>query len=98
MPNPVSIRLLSKPGCHLCDDARAVVETVRSETAVRGLATELEELDILQDAELARRHSEDIPVVFVNDRRVAIWRVDPAKLTAAIERAANGPKFALFRR
>ncbi|WP_416445152.1 glutaredoxin family protein [Leucobacter sp. HNU] len=63
-----------------------------------GIATELEELDILQDAELARRHSEDIPVVFVNDRRVAIWRVDPAKLTAAIERAANGPKFALFRR
>lgn len=98
MPNPVSIRLLSKPGCHLCDDARAVVETVRSETSERGIATELEELDILQDPGLARRHSEDIPVVLVNGRRVAIWRVDPAKLTAAIERAANGPRLVLFRR
>ena len=98
MPNPVSLRLLSKPGCHLCDDARAVIESVRAETAERGIESELEEFDILQDSVLARKHSEDIPVVLVNGRRVAIWRVDPAKLTAAIERAANRPKLALFRR
>lgn len=84
----VSLTLIGKADCHLCADARAVIETVRAELSARGIATELEELDILEDAELAKRHSEDIPVVRVEGRRHAIWRVDPARLTSAIERAA----------
>ncbi|MFT4233294.1 MAG: glutaredoxin family protein [Leucobacter sp.] len=84
----VHITLIGKPGCHLCDDAREVVAGVRAEMAVRGIATELEELDILADPELARRHAEDIPVVLIDGRRHAIWRVDPERLAAAVEKAA----------
>jgi len=87
---PVALLLLSKPGCHLCDDARAVVEEVRASFAERGVAVAVEEQDILADPALARRHAEDIPVLFVNGRRHAVWRVDPERLTAAIERAAGG--------
>ena len=85
----VQITLLGKPGCHLCEDAHETIVAVRAELAARGVETSLEELDILQDENLARRHSEDIPVVLVNGRRHAIWRVDPAKLTSAVERAAG---------
>jgi len=86
----VRITLIGKPGCHLCDDARATIAAARDGLAGRGIPTEFEELDILEDEELARRHSEDIPVVQVNGRRHAIWRVDPERLTAAVEKAAKG--------
>lgn len=89
MPQPVALTLLSKPGCHLCDDARAVIEGVRGSLADRGIETVLEERNILEDPELARRHAEDIPVLFVAERRHAIWRVDAQKLSDAVERAAG---------
>ena len=93
----VQITLIGKPGCHLCDDARAVIDTVRAELASRGVETTLAELNILEDQALARKHSENIPVVMLGTRRHAIWRVDAAKLTAAIEKAAAGP-LSIFRR
>lgn len=92
MPKIVAITLLSKPGCHLCDDARAVIERVRSSISIKGIETSLEELDILQDPALARLHAEEIPVVLINERRHAIWRVDEDRLTAAVEKAARTPK------
>lgn len=88
----VQLTLIGKPGCHLCDDARAAIAEVRDELGRRGIVTELTELDILRDEELARRHSEDIPVVQLNGRRHAIWRVDPARLSAAVEKAARRPR------
>jgi glutaredoxin len=81
----VQLTLIGKPGCHLCDEARDAIARVRAELAERGIETALEELDILEDPQLARRHSEDIPVVQINGRRHAIWRVDPERLSAAGE-------------
>ncbi|MBL5974951.1 MAG: glutaredoxin family protein [Candidatus Leucobacter sulfamidivorax] len=86
MPKPVAITLLSKPGCHLCDDARAVVRGVLADFERRGAPVSFDEIDILGDPKLARLHAEEIPVVLVNGRRHAIWRVDPDRLTAAIEK------------
>ena len=93
----VQLTLIGKPGCHLCDDARAVIEAVRAELSGRGIPTDLEELDILQDAKLARLHAEDIPVVQIDGRRHAIHLVDAARLTAAIERAARRPRLPFLR-
>ena len=87
----VRVTLIGKPGCHLCEEARETIETVRAELSAAGVPTELEELDILQDAQLARVHAEHIPVVQLNGKRHAIWRVDPARFRAAVERAARGP-------
>lgn len=90
MPKPVVITLLSKPGCHLCDDARVVIDSVLAELEARGIEAVCTERSILDDPELSRLHAEDIPVVFVGGKRHAIWRVDAAKLTRAIERASGG--------
>lgn len=92
MPKYVEITLLSKPGCHLCDAAREVVESTRAELASR-IETVLEEVNILEDAQLARLHAEDIPVVFIAGKQHAIWRVDPDRLTKAIEKAAKPELF-----
>lgn len=92
MPKYVEIELLSKPGCHLCDDARSVIERTQQELAGR-VATVLTEVNILEDQKLARLHAEDIPVVIVGGKQHAIWRVDPERLTAAIEKAAKPDLF-----
>lgn len=86
MPTTVALTLLTKPGCHLCDDARQVVSGV-----LEGLTAEpaapvvtLEELSILDDPELLSRYADEIPVVLIDGRVHNIWRIDPARLRAAI--------------
>jgi len=74
------VTLISKPGCHLCDAARAVVEGV-----VAGLdGVELEELSILDDPGLRDRYAEEIPVVLIDGAQHTYWRVDPDRLRAAL--------------
>ena len=76
----VEVTLLTKPGCHLCDEARPVVERV-----VAGFeGARLEERSILDDAALEARWSEDIPVVLIDGRPHSSWRVDPERLADRI--------------
>jgi Glutaredoxin-like domain (DUF836) len=77
-PTP-RVLLLAKPGCHLCDEARVVVERVCDDLGI-GWA----ERSILEDAELNRRYAEQIPVTLVDGQQHAIWRVDEARLRAAL--------------
>lgn len=79
MPEP-RLTLLGKPGCHLCDDARAIVLEVAGE---RGLT--LEEKNILEDEALLNQYAEEIPVLLIDDRVHTIWRVDPARLRRALD-------------
>lgn len=88
----VEVTLLAKPGCHLCDDARQVILAAQESLQARGIVADLRELNILDDPELARKHAEDIPVVLVNGRQHAIWRVREDRLVAAVEKAAK-PRF-----
>lgn len=74
------VRLLSKPGCHLCDDARAVIEEVCAE-----LSESYEEVDITSHADLLSRYAEQIPVTFVDGRQHDYWRVDARRLRAALD-------------
>ena len=73
--------LIGKPGCHLCDDARAVVEAVCAETG-----TSWAEESILDDPVQADRYSEQIPVVLVDEVVHDFWRVDPLRLREALAR------------
>lgn len=73
------ITLIGKPGCHLCDDARAVVARVAEDLGVGWT-----ELDITRDEELAEQYWEQIPVTLVDGRRHDYWRVDEARLRAAL--------------
>jgi glutaredoxin len=74
------LTLLSKPGCHRCDDAREVVLAVAAE---RGLA--LEERNILDDEALLAQYAEEIPVLLIDDRVHQIWRVDPERFRRALD-------------
>jgi glutaredoxin len=73
------VMLYGKPGCHLCDDARAVVQAVCAELGVGWT-----EIDITVDPELFEKYGEQIPVTFVDGRQHDFWRVDPARLRKAL--------------
>ncbi|TWD79771.1 glutaredoxin [Kribbella amoyensis] len=73
------VTLYGKPGCHLCEDARAIVDAVCAELGVGWT-----EVDITTDAALMAEYGEQIPVTFVDGRQHDFWRVDPARLRKAL--------------
>jgi hypothetical protein len=75
------VRLVGKPGCHLCDQARAVVVRVCAE-----LGEAWDEVSILEDPSLADRYWELIPVVLVDGAEVGHWHVAAADLRLALAR------------
>lgn len=75
------VTLLGKPGCHLCDEARAVVARVTAE-----LGESFEEISILDDPALQERYWEQIPVTLVDGKQHDFWRVDEQRLRAALGR------------
>ncbi|WP_433339196.1 glutaredoxin family protein [Spirillospora sp. CA-294931] len=76
--------MYGKPGCHLCDEARSVIERVAGELGVRW-----EERDITRSREDTERYWEQIPVTLVNGVQHDFWRVDEARLRAEVERLRN---------
>lgn len=71
--------MLTRPGCHLCDVARDVVEAVAAE-----LDVEWQERDITDSPEELREYWDKIPVTLVDGREHAWWRVSAERLRAAL--------------
>jgi glutaredoxin len=73
--------LYGKPGCHLCEEARAAVERVRAERPF-----ELEEVDVTLDPVLHRRYGERIPVLELDGEEMFQYFVDEAVLRKRLDR------------
>jgi len=73
------VTLIGRPGCHLCDDARQVVERVTADLGVG-----FEELSVDDDPQLLAEYAEEIPVVLVDGKQHTFWRVDEARLRKAL--------------
>lgn len=76
-----TITLIGKPGCHLCDDARAVIAGVLADR--QGVA--LVERSILDDPALHEQYWDEIPVVLLDGDVHTIYRVDAERLRAALD-------------
>jgi glutaredoxin len=73
--------VLTRQGCHLCEQAIEVVAAVCAETGDSYLTR-----DVDADPELARRYTDQVPVTFVDGAQHDFWRVDPVRLRAALTR------------
>jgi glutaredoxin len=73
-----AVTLYGRPGCHLCDEAREVLERMRAEAG--GRAFVLREVDIERDDELLKRYLERIPVVCLDGEELFDYHVDEAAL------------------
>lgn len=69
------VTLYGRPGCHLCEDARAVLERLRAE-----LPFALVERDIEQDEALLKAYLERIPVIAVDGEELFDFFVDEGEL------------------
>jgi glutaredoxin len=76
---PPRVVLYSKPGCHLCDDAREVIAAVCAE-----LGESFDEVDITTSEDLVHAFGEQIPVTFVDGEQHDFWRVDAKRLRDAL--------------
>lgn len=79
------VTLYTRPGCHLCEQAREVIEAVCAESGEEHV-----EVDITTDPELERRYGHEIPVTLVDGSQHDFWRVDPDRLRAALARSSDG--------
>jgi glutaredoxin len=68
---PREVTLYTRPGCHLCDEAKAAMTPL-----LREFGASLREVNIEQDAVLEERYGWDIPVIFIGARKAAKHRVD----------------------
>jgi glutaredoxin len=80
-PAPRTV-LYGRAGCHLCEDARAVVAQVCAERGEPYL-----EVDVDSDPLLVARHGDAVPVVTVDGVQVGFWRIEAARLGAALDRS-----------
>ncbi len=71
---PRDVTLYSRPGCHLCEEAKAQIAPFLKEFGAR-----LTEINIDEDPELRARYDYDVPVIFLGARKVAKHRVDVAQ-------------------
>lgn len=71
--------LYSRVGCHLCEDAEAVVARVCAD-----LGESYVVVDVDADPALVERFNDEVPVTFVDGKQHDFWRVDEARLRAAL--------------
>lgn len=79
----ITLSIVGKAGCHLCDEAKGVMgEVLRNFPEVV-----TEEVSIEDNPLWADIYGERIPVILINGVEHAQWRIDAQKLTDALRRA-----------
>ena len=81
----IALTIYSRPGCHLCDEMKAVVARV-----ARRVPLTLDEVDISTDPALEQRYGLEIPVLLVNGAKTAKFRVTEEELVRMIRARAGG--------
>lgn len=81
---PRDITLYARPGCHLCDEAKAAIAPV-----LREFGAVLREVNVDEDAVLKERYGWDVPVIFIGQRKAAKHRVDLAQFRRQLQDAGS---------
>jgi glutaredoxin len=77
----VILTIYSKPGCHLCDDMKTLVQGV-----VQGRqGVSIQEVDISSDSALLERYELEVPVLLIDGKKAARFRITEQELTRRLE-------------
>ena len=85
-----TLKVLGRPGCHLCEEAVAVLERLRADPALGDVI--LEQVDIEADEALLRTYLERIPVIALDGVELYDFAVDEADLRARLDRGGEGAR------
>lgn len=81
---PLDVTLYSRPGCHLCEEAKALIEPL-----LREFGASFREVNIDEDTILKERYGWDIPVLFLGSRKAAKHRVNPLQFRKQLQEARD---------
>ena len=90
-PDRPRVVLHTRPGCHLCDTARDVVAEVCAVAGHRWAEVDVDSEQARHDG-VHERWTDLVPVVTVDDRHHAHFRVDPEALASALVQVSPGPR------
>jgi glutaredoxin len=76
-----TITIYSRHGCHLCDDAQAVLDSMREE-----LNFEIDVINIDEDVELIKLYSDQVPVIHIDGLHHDFYKVDPVRFRSSLEK------------
>jgi glutaredoxin len=76
----MELTLYTRVRCHLCEEAKAALAPVLLEFGVG-----LKEVDVDTDPALAARFGEEVPVLILDGRKIAKYRVDIRQLRRTLE-------------
>jgi glutaredoxin len=79
--------MVSRSGCHLCDQAEDALARVigRFNAEHPDVGYQVERLDVDEDPELLAKYSDEVPVLLLNGRRLAFWRIDEERVFKSLE-------------
>jgi len=81
---PRDVTLYSRPGCHLCEEAKAAIAPL-----LREFHGTLREINIDEDAVLKERYGWDVPVIFIGAHKAAKHRVDLVQFRRQLQEAGS---------
>jgi glutaredoxin len=81
---PRDVTLYSRPGCHLCEEAKTAIAPL-----VREFQAVLHEVNVDDDPLLKERYGWDVPVLFIGRHKAAKHRVDLAQFRRQLQEAAS---------
>ena len=82
MTPPFAVTVYTRPGCHLCEDAKSQIAPL-----LRAAGITLQEVNIDADPALRAQYDFDVPVIFVGARKVAKHRVDLRQFRRQLDEA-----------
>jgi glutaredoxin len=77
----IQVDIYSRPGCHLCDDAKEIVERVQ-----RRIPFDLRVIDIDGNSELEALYGWEIPVILINGNKAFKYRVTESELEKKVKK------------
>jgi glutaredoxin len=81
---PRDVTLYSRPGCHLCEEAKVAIAPL-----LREFGAPLKEVNVDEDAVLKERYGWDVPVIFIGKHKAAKHRVDLAQFRRQLKDAVS---------
>ena len=85
MPSDIQIDIYSRPGCHLCDEAKVIIDRVRKRYSFA-----LRVINIEEDPALESAYGTEIPIVFINGSKAFKYHVDERELERKVKRFWKG--------
>ncbi|MFC8615929.1 glutaredoxin family protein [Micromonospora purpureochromogenes] len=75
MSSDARLTLITRPGCHLCEEAKAALDRVVAVTGDKWV-----EKDVSGDVEAERDYGDRLPVVLLDGKEHGYWRVEEDRL------------------